>query len=761
MKKTFLPVLLPTLFAATLFGCSNNANNSISANESNSANIATEATQSRSELPLKALADQINLAVGTAFETRHLNDPMFRDTVIREYSQITPENEMKFSYVQPQRGQFDFSKADELVEFALENNMTVKGHALVWHIQNPKWLEDTKWTKEELTQVLENHVKTVVGHYKGKVAYWDVVNEAFDDTGGFRDTLWYRTLGEDYIELAFRFAHEADPDAILFYNDYSTEGMNAKSNAVYRHVEKLLEKGVPIHGIGTQLHLTGDNALSDASIARNIERISELGLDTHFTEIDVRIRDGQGHFALQDQANRYEKLMKLAAYYPEVDMFTMWGVTDKYSWVPSWFNGYGRALIFDENYQPKPAYYAIQGVLVDAVTGNLSYEPVTDMSNMQRYVQPFNAKALTSDQFNAEEVVFYPFGYNQLGGRNQTLPQRDVIDGKWAVGYHNNAIIGQVRREDSSTVTNNAQVHENDNVEVFVRIGEQFWQFRSVVGQDFAPLGFPGKATGIWNADGTVFDFNISFSNYQDLVGETLGFNIALSDNDSKDSSGSRHAQLYPLTGTNIGWQGEEFGELFMNGQNAVLSTVPVSTPPAFKASKLTSKPSGADDAVWQQGYQYSFAFNQLNQRDMSVAKGDNFAGTWTVGYHQNWLYGVVNRVDDITVTSMEQTYENDNVEVFLQRGDKGFTQFRTVVGQDFEDVGYQGEYIAQWNADGTQLFFAIELEAPMKSGEGVMWNIALSDNDGDEGGRKYQLYPVPGSNIAYLGEELTKLIAD
>lgn len=741
---------LPTMIALALCGCT-----TAEVSSSNTDKATPNTSQTSSVMPLKSLASQIDLSIGAAVETKHLQDPLFRETLIREFSQITPENEMKFMYVQPERGTFDFSKGDELVNFALEHDMIVKGHALVWHIQNPKWLEDTQWTKQELTQVLEEHIKTVVTHYKGKVRYWDVVNEAFDDNGGFRETLWYKTLGEEYIELAFRFAHEADPDAVLFYNDYSTEGMNAKSNAVYRHMKKLLDKGVPIHGVGTQLHLTADDPISDASIARNIERLSKLGLDTHFTEIDVRVRDGGGQSAFQDQAKRYEMLMKLAAYYPEVDMYTTWGVSDKYSWIPSWFNGYGQALMYDKNYQPKPAYDAVQKVLLNAVTGNFSYEPVTDLSKVKRHVQAFNAKALSRSVFNADEVVFYPFVYNQLGGNNQVLPYRENVSGKWAIGYHKNSLVGQVIRNDDKTVTDRAQSHENDNVEVFVRIGGKFWQFRSTVGQGFENIAFPGKATGEWSEDGKTFDFVIEFDGYQDLVGETFGFNIALSDNDSDDDSGLRHSQLYPLTGSNIGWQGEEFGELFMNGQNAVVAAIPVSSPPAFKAKHFTTKPKDETSTEWADGYHYSFAFNQLNQKDMS-APTDSISGTWTVGYYENWLYGVVTRQDDTTVTSMEQLHLNDNVEVFLQR-DQSMTQFRATVGQDFERINYGKQYQAIWNEEGTQMFFAIELDSPIQSGESIMWNIALSDNDNAKD-RSYQLYPVPGTNISYLGEELTKL---
>ncbi|ROR21115.1 endo-1,4-beta-xylanase [Vibrio crassostreae] len=742
MKKLLLPILV----SAMLLGCSQTDSSNISNNAALDSSVIAPSS-------LHSLASEINLAIGTAVESRYLDNPAFRETLVREFSQITPENEMKFMYVQPKRGSFDFTKADIVVDFASEHDMIVKGHALIWHIQNPQWLEEEDWTKEELTSVMEQHIKTVVGHYKGKVAYWDVVNEAFDDNGGFRDTLWYRILGEDYIEMAFRFAHEADPDALLFYNDYSTEGMTAKSNAVYRHMQTLIEKGVPIHGVGTQLHLVAEQPVIDGAIARNIERLAALGLDVHFTEIDVRVRDNQGKSALLDQAQRYEMLMKLAAFYPEVDMYTTWGVSDQYSWIPSWFNGYGQALMFDKNYQAKPAYYAVQTVLEDAVKGELNYEPVTEITESKRHIQPFNAKPLSTETFNSDEVVFYPFAYNQLNSHDQRLPNTDVVSGKWAVGYHKNALIGQVSRSDSHTIVDHKQSHENDNIEVFVRVGEQFWQLRAVVGQDFEASDFPGKAIGKWNDEGTLFDFTIEFDDYEDLVGETLGFNIALSDNDQE--SGHRHAQLYPVTGTNIGWQGEQLGELFMNGQNAVVADIPVSTPPMFKAMRFAQKPSSGNDPLWQQSYRYSLAFNQLNQKDMTVSLEDKISGSWSVGYHEGWLYGIVNRQDPVTVTTKDQSYQNDNVEIFFQQGET-MTQLRTVVGQDFEKTAYDHEYHAQWNEDGTQLYFIIELNSEFDNDESILWNIALASNDGNQ--RKYQLYPVPGSNITYLGEELTKL---
>jgi GH35 family endo-1,4-beta-xylanase len=237
------------------------------------------ASTALSAAPLRELVKPQQQYFGAALETRHLQDKQFSETLAREFNQLTPENEMKWGYLQPERGQFTFDKADQLVEFAQNNNMTVRGHALVWHIQNPDWLENGDFSKQEMLKIMEEHITTVVSHYKGKVKYWDVVNEALDDNGGFRPTLWYQALGEDYIAKAFEFAHKADPDAILVYNDYSTEGKSPKANAAYRLVKKLKEQGVPIHGIGTQAHLVVGVQPRVADIAANIERIKELGLE--------------------------------------------------------------------------------------------------------------------------------------------------------------------------------------------------------------------------------------------------------------------------------------------------------------------------------------------------------------------------------------------------------------------------------------------------------------------------------------------------
>lgn len=299
---------------------------------------------------------------GTAVNVSGLQDPKYKEVLSKEFNIITPENEMKYGSLCYTKDNYDFTKADEIVAFAQANKMAIRGHALVWHNQLPKWLTEGNYNRQELISILQNHIKTVVEHYKGKVSAWDVVNEAIEDDGSLRDTFWLRGIGEKYIDLAFRYAHEADPDVKLFYNDYGGEGIHTKSNAIYDLIKKLLKNKTPIHGIGLQMHLSLDGRpLKPEHLAENIKRYEELGLDVHITEMDVRIKEPTEEKLVQ-QANIYRDIMNVALG-SNCKAFVMWGFTDKYSWIPKWFKDYGSACIFDEKYKPKPAYYALKECL--------------------------------------------------------------------------------------------------------------------------------------------------------------------------------------------------------------------------------------------------------------------------------------------------------------------------------------------------------------------------------------------------------------
>jgi endo-1,4-beta-xylanase len=250
--------------------------------------------------------------------------------------------------------------------------MKVRGHTLVWHRQNPRWLTDGNYSSEQLRSILERHIKVVVGHYRGKVFAWDVVNEAWGEEliPKLRETIWRNQpgIGEPnqgplYMAQCFRWAHEADPEALLFYNEAEAETLNAKSEAVYAMVRGFRKAGVPINGVGLQMHIS--NLHPDLTgIAENIERLTRLGLQVHITELDVALPvDSKGNAQpgdLKAQAEIYREVAEVCLSFPGCTAIQTWGFTDKYSWVGSHSKGRkGAAVLFDAEYRPKPAYQGL------------------------------------------------------------------------------------------------------------------------------------------------------------------------------------------------------------------------------------------------------------------------------------------------------------------------------------------------------------------------------------------------------------------
>jgi endo-1,4-beta-xylanase len=293
------------------------------------------------------------------------DEPLYAETLGREFSMLTPENAMKFGLVHPEPDRYDFTDADLIVDFAEAHDMRVRGHTLVWHNQLPTWLTEGTWTRDKLIDILREHITTVVGHYSGRVAAWDVVNEAVADDGSRRGTIWLRGIGPEYVDMAFLWAHEADPDALLFYNDYAGEGLGPKSDAIYALVQGLVQRGVPIDGVGLQMHVSLRWPPDPEAVAANMARLGALGLAVHVTEMDVRIQDGVGtaEQRLAAQAHVYRVMMGVCLESSACKAFVTWGFTDRHSWIPQ-FTGHPDApLLFDESYRPKPAYYAIMEAL--------------------------------------------------------------------------------------------------------------------------------------------------------------------------------------------------------------------------------------------------------------------------------------------------------------------------------------------------------------------------------------------------------------
>ena len=324
---------------------------------------------------LREAGCRLDVLVGGAVSPTVLDDDEARAVIARELSSVTPENELKWTVVQPARGQFDFAGADRLVDFASANGIRVKGHTLVWDQAAgngiPPWVADIN-DPVELDQVLATHINTVMGRYAGRIARWDVVNEPLVSVGADRNRGHFaQVLGPRYIARAFELARAADPHAKLYLNEHSAEASPARADALVALVTELVNQGVPIDGVGLQTHLFTGNPPEPGVIDGLVRRLRMLGLDVAITELDVPLPAGLDAGAATDAA-----LNRQAAIYAQIvgeclaagcREITMWGVDDAHTW----FDGFlkrtdTRPLLFDARLQPKPAYQAVLATLTAA-----------------------------------------------------------------------------------------------------------------------------------------------------------------------------------------------------------------------------------------------------------------------------------------------------------------------------------------------------------------------------------------------------------
>ncbi len=315
---------------------------------------------------LRSFAQARGFYVGAAVSVGALlKEQPYRDILATEFNMLTPEVVMKFDAIEPEQGHYNFTEGDTLVAFARAHSMQVRGHNLVWYLALPTWLTTGHFTRDELLSILHAHILAEVSHYRGVVNIWDVVNEAINNDGSLRDSIWSRVIGPDYLDLAFRWAHEANPRAHLFYNDYGAEGLGQKSDAVYHLVAGMIKRGVPINGVGLQMHVSLDNYPRPQDVLANMKRLTALGLEVQITEMDVKIQDDSRPMQarLSVEAQIYHDMLGTCLAVAQCTAFVMWGFTDRHSWIPAATGHSDAPLIFDALYQPKPAYYALLNVL--------------------------------------------------------------------------------------------------------------------------------------------------------------------------------------------------------------------------------------------------------------------------------------------------------------------------------------------------------------------------------------------------------------
>ncbi|WP_437801133.1 endo-1,4-beta-xylanase [Sorangium sp. So ce693] len=314
------------------------------------------------------------ILIGAAISGGGLGNNDYKRVAAAEHSYVTAENEMKWDSLEPSAGNFSWGSADNIVNWARQNNMKVKGHTLVWHNQLPGWMSSMTG-KDNVTAAMRRHITQVMGHFKDRVDTWDVVNEAVQtdsDTGvgnpRMRPSVFLNQIGENYIDLAFQIAREQDPKAKLYYNDYSIDARNAKVDFVYNMVKGMVDRGVPIDGVGFQMHIgPPNNEATGADVAANLKRFTDLGLEVLISEMDIN-RCG-GVVTAEEQLAYYHDIVEACFKLPKCTGITFWGINDGRSWLNSWSgalcNGQSsQSLLFNDQYGKKETYNRVMNALL-------------------------------------------------------------------------------------------------------------------------------------------------------------------------------------------------------------------------------------------------------------------------------------------------------------------------------------------------------------------------------------------------------------
>jgi endo-1,4-beta-xylanase len=380
MKLSRLAVIGATVGSAAVLGISTAA---LTASGASAAPNHSAAATPVAPDSLRALAAKVGLRIGTAAGASRLTTPALAPITAGQFSVLTPENDMKWGVVEPTQGQFNWTGADNLVNFAQANHQLVRGHTLVWHNQLPTWLTDgvTAGTisDAQLRDLLHQHITTEVSRFKGKIWQWDVVNEVFSNTfdstpplpdGINSGDFWVSHLGEGVIADAFRWAHAADPHALLCYNDFNIageDGTNLKFQNVFNFVKNLKAQGVPIDCVGEQGHLDTQFGFSGTRFQQDLAGYASLGLKVAVTEADVRTfvnnptdQVPTNNNEVLAQPYEFGQMLKGCLAVRNCISFTIWGFDDAESWVTGVFAGEGYADIYDVNLNKKDAYNELQ-----------------------------------------------------------------------------------------------------------------------------------------------------------------------------------------------------------------------------------------------------------------------------------------------------------------------------------------------------------------------------------------------------------------
>jgi len=643
--------------------------------------------------------------IGTAISPDQLSSDNIHSTFIKtQYNAIVPGNAMKPDALEPTEGNFNWTDADKIVEYAQDNNMLLRGHTLVWHSQIPAWFfqdktDPTKPASAELLRSrLENHIKTVVTRYKGKINSWDVVNEILSDTSGLRgsseNSKWKDIIGDlngdgfdsDYIELAFKYAHEADPNAKLIINDYGLEGSTRKRDEMYNLVKRLLEQGVPIDGIGIQMHIS-NYAPSAEQIKECIEKLASLksikpGFTVQVTEMDMSIYSSDGEAMktvtndiLLQQASQYKKIFdvfKEEAVKDNLSMVMLWGNSDDDTWLDN-FPTTGRLnapLLFDRKLQAKPAYWAI-----------------VDPSKVAIFRQTANTAkgaAVIGENIDSNWAMVKPFDVNTFVKGNVGATAQ--IKTRW--DKDNLYILSDVK---------DSTIGDKDNVDMFINISGtdiKHFTFNRNSNTDLVKT----KVT----TDGYQIQAKIPLTGITPAVGTKIGFDVKVNDNVGAGEVTS--SVVWNDYSNNQLTDATKYGYLVFDIE-----------PKLTEAKYGTPNIDGNIDEVWNNA-------NVINS-DINIEGTQGAVAKVKTLWDENYVYALYQVTDSTLDKSNTNAWEQDSVEAFIDENNARASSF------DSDDAQYRVNYVndisggGNWSTTNFKSFakttdtgYLVEMAIPLKN---------------------------------------------